>query len=224
MYNLNKLLLIFLGMEHQIIRIPMPDSIFDELDDIYIENEKETSHDFVWGLVRSLCKDAKLGKLNKTCTVNVIKDGQAAQDQVKLRGFELPVAESYSDWLPQKLDRDEIKYFEHKVTDKTMEYLRLFCSFAKLRHTKYADSLSEDNERKLAKLVESNTSEKAITDAKEGFDKALVKFRDAEPKYLEEIVFNAVYPHIHRKVTENVEKEFDRENEEMYPKEAAKSA
>jgi len=221
MYNLNILLLIFVTMEHEIIKIPMPDSIFDELEDAYIDNEKETSHDFVWGLIRGLCRDAKLGKLNKTCTVNTIKNGATVQDQIKLRGFELQEAESNPEWIPEKLERDEIKYFEHKVTDKTMEYLKLFCSFAILRHTKYSDALQEDNERKLAQMIENKATDAQIKDAKENFDQTITKFRDATPKYLQEILYNAVYPQIHRKVTENVDKEFDKENEEMYPKKEA---
>ena len=208
-------------MEHQIIKIPMPDSIFDELEETYMDNEKETSHDFIWGLVRALCRDAKLGRLNKTCTYNIVKDGVPGQDQLKLRGFELPEAESYSDWIPEKLERDEIKYFEHKVTDKTMEYLRLFCSFAIIRHTKYADSLQEDNERKLAKMIENKATDSQVQDAKENFDQAVTKFREVTPKYLQEILFNSIYPQIHRKVTENVDKEFDKENEEVYPKKEA---
>jgi len=208
-------------MEHQILKIPMPDSVFDELEEAFMDNEKQTSHDFVWGLIRGLCRDAKLGKLNKTCTVNTITNGIPGQDQVKLRGFELEQAESNSEWIPKNLEKDEIKYFEHKVTDKTMEYLTLFCSFAILRHTKYTDSLEEDNERKLAKMIESKATEAQIQDAKEGFDQTVTKFREATPKYLEEILFNAVYPQIHKKITENVDKEFDKENEEMYPKKEA---
>ena len=211
-------------MEHQILKIPMPDSVFDELEEAYMSNEKETSHDFIWGLIRGLCRDAKLGKLNKMCTINIIKDGAPAQEQVKLRGFELVQAESYSDWIPENLEKDEIKYFEHKVTDKTIEYLKLFCSFAILRHTKYSDSIEEDNERKLAKMIQNKATDSQIQDAKENSDKALTKFRETTPKYFEEILYNTVYPQVHRKITENVDKEFDKENEEMYPKEAVKTA
>lgn len=211
-------------MEHPILRIPMPDSVFDELEESYMDNDKETSHDFVWGLIRKLCKDARLGRLNKTCTVNVLKDGKPIQDQIRLRGFELPQAETNSDWLPPKLEKDEVKYFEHKVTEKTMEYLRLFCSFAMLRHTKYADSLEEDGIAKLAKMKQDGTSDKEIESAKVDMDKNMEKFRDATPRYMEEIIFNSLYPQIHQQVATNVDKELDKENEEVYPKKAAKTA
>lgn len=205
--------------EHQIIKIPMPDTIFDELDDAFIDDAKQTSHDFVWSLIRSLCRDAKLGKLNKTCTVNVIKDGLQEQEHIKLRGFELESVPLDSNWIPKNMEKDEIKYFEHKVTDKTMEYLTLYCSFAVLRHTKYSDSIEADNDRRIAELEAKN--DKNVDAVKENLAKSIQKFKDAAPKCFEEVLFNTVYPQIHRKITENVEKEFDKENEEMYPKEKA---
>ena len=208
-------------MEHKTIRIPLPDLIFDELEDAFIDNDKQSDHDFIWGLIRGLCRDAKLGKLNKLCTVNIIKDGQPIQDQIKLKGYELEIVESYPEWIPKNMDKEDIKYFEHKVTDKTWEYIKLYCSFAVLRHTKYADSLEEENEKRLAKMIESKASEKIINDAKENFEKTNKTFRESTPKYVEEILFNSIYPPVHKQVTENVDKEFDKENEEMYPKKEA---
>lgn len=209
--------------EHTIIRIPMPDSIYEELDDAFVDDPKITAHDYVWLQIRSLCKDAKLGKLNKTCTVNVIKDGIQTQDHVKLRGLELPTPPHDAKWMPKNMEKNEVKYFEHKVTDKTYEYLKLYCSFTVLRHTKYADSIEDDNNRKIAELEAKK--DKNIAETKENFSKGIVKFREAVPKCFEEILFNSVYPYIHKKITENVETEFDKENEEMYPKEkAAKTA
>jgi len=204
-----------------LVRIPMSDLVFDELDDAFIDDDKQTAHDFVWGLIRNICKDAKLGKLNKTCTVNIIKDGQQAQDQIKLKGYELAIVDSDPNWIPENMDKEDIKYFEHKVTDKTWEYIKLYCSFAVLRHTKYCESLEKDNEKKLIQMINNNSSENMFKDAKENFSKSISKFKEGTPKLIEEILFNAIYPFVHRKVTENIEKEFDKENEEMYPKKEA---
>lgn len=209
-------------MEHQIIRIPMPDSIYDELDDAFVGNEKETAHDFVWKLIRGLCRDAKLGKLNKVCTVNIVEDGQTKQEPVKLRGYELPIAESNPEWAPENLDKEDVKYFEHKITDKTSEYINLFCSFAILRHQKYVESLRVDQEKQIEKLIEDNTSVDTIDKMKENFEKILEKFSKAEPKYVEEILTNSIYPQIQQQIVKNIDMEFDKENEEMYPKEDPK--
>ncbi len=206
-------------MEHQILRIPLIDTIYDELDDAFIE-EKQTAHDFVWGLVRDLCKDAKLGKLNKICNVNEIKDGKPQQRNIKLKEVTLQELSSNPEWIPKESDREEIKYFEHKVTDKTMEYLKLFGSFTILRHEKYADSLQEENDKNLVKMCEDpNTNEKIIENARESFEKSHKRFIELLPSCLEEVVYAAVYPKIHAHVTQHVSKIFDKENEEMYPKE-----
>lgn len=201
-----------------ILRIPMPDSIYDELDDAFID-EKDTAQKFIWEQIRALCRDAKVGKLNKVCTVNVIKDGVPATENLKLREFELAQVSHDPSWLPPDMDATEVKYYEHKITDKTLEYLRMYCSFTLLRHNKYADSIEEDNTKRLKKIIETKPEQKLIEDAKENFAKTVDRFRDATPKCLEEIVFNGVYRAIHAKIVENIDREFDKENEEMYPTE-----
>jgi len=206
--------------QHEILRIPMTDSIFDELDEAYV-GEKETAHDFVWGLVRHLCKDAKLGKLNKICQINSIKDGVPFVESVKLKGMTLEELPSNPDWIPQNMELEDIKYFEHSISDKTLKYLKVYGSFTKLRHDKYGTALEIDNERKLETLEKGNAKPELIEDAKKGFSESSERFQKAIPKCLEEVVFNAIYPSIHKKVTENVEKMFDKENEQFYPKEAA---
>ena len=172
-----------------IIKIPMSDSIFDELDDAFVDDPKQTSHDFVWGQIRVLCRDAKIGKLNKVCTVNVIENGQPKQESVKLRGFELETISSDPNWIPKDLEESDVKRFEHKITDKTGEYLSLYCSFAILRHTKYVESLKIDNERKIAELIEKETDSKTVDKMIENFQKTIEKFDESRPKCIEEVLF-----------------------------------
>ena len=205
-------------MDHHIIKIPLTTDLFDELDDAFID-QKETAHDFVWGQIRGLCKDAKIGKLNKICTFNVVNDGKPKQDQVKLRDVKLEELKSNPDWMPTRIDADEVKYFEHKITDKTLEYLNLFGSFALLRHGKYGDSMEVDHAEKLEKMKDNVSNPEVIEDAKKEFSEVAKNFREATPSCLEEVVFNAVFPAIHQEITKNIDKSFDKENEEMYPKE-----
>ncbi len=209
-------------MEHHVIKIPMTDEIYAELDDAFID-KKETAHDFVWGLIRKICKDAKLGKLNKICAVNVIENGQQKTEQIKLKETKLEDVNSDSKWLPENLDKDEVVYFEHKITDKTMEYLKLFSSFTILRHEKFTGSLEKANSEKLEKMSsDKKTTEATISDAKETFEKQLQKMYDAIPSCLEEVVYNAIYPAIQKEVADNIDISLDKENEEMYPKEDPK--
>jgi hypothetical protein len=203
----------------QLVKIPLTTDFFDELDDAFID-QKETAHDFIWGELRKLCSDAKMGKLNKSCVVTFMKDGKQAQDVVKLRGLELEELPSNPEWIAKNMEKDEVKYFEHKVTDKTMEYLKLFSSFAILRHEKFGEAIAEEQEAQLKKMSQANKSEKEIDEARKRNLEALEKFNESKPKCIEECVFNAIYPAVYRHVTANVDKSLDKENEELYPKES----
>lgn len=200
------------------IRIPMSDLFYEELEDAFID-EKETADDFIWHELRALCKDAKLGKLKKSCTINVLKDGVQQQEIIKIRGLELVEFESNTSWIPKNLELDEVKYFEHQVTDNTLKYLMLFASFTELRHRKYIDSLIQHNENLYTEMCKKNKNPNVLSEARKTFDQTTKNYKDAIPTCLEEILFNAIFPKIHEKVSNNVDKAFDKENEELYPKE-----
>jgi hypothetical protein len=203
--------------DHEIVRIPFMDIFLDELEDAFID-QKETAHDFVWGQMRKICSDAKMGRLNKSCTVSFMKDGKPTQDIVKLRGLELEELPSDPGWIAKNMEKDEVKYFEHKVTNKTMEYLRLFSSFALLRHDKFGDAIEKENAKQIEQLRAADKSEAEIDEVKKNHSEALAKFKESRPTCIEECIFNAIYPEVYRHVTANVDKSLDKENEELYPK------
>ena len=68
-------------------------------------------------------------------------------------------------------------------------------------------------------MIQDNASVDTIEKMKENFEKSLEKFSKAEPKYVEEILTNSIYPQIQQQIIKNIDREFDKENEEMYPKE-----
>lgn len=198
------------------LRIPMLKDFFEELEDAFID-QKESAHDFIWGKMRELCADAKLGKLNRSCTYNTIENGAPKQEIQKLRGLELEELPSNPNWLAQNMQDEEVQYFEHSVTDKTMEYLKLFASFAILRHEKFGEAIEAENEKALAKLTDPKVIEETIEKQKE----AMKSYYESRPTCVEEAVFNSIFPAIYKHVAENVGKMFDKENEELYPKEEA---
>ena len=153
------------------LQIPMLDTFYEELDDAFID-EKQTAHEFIWEQLRGLCRDAKMGKLQKSCVVNVMKNGQPTQEVIKLRGLELKELASDPSWKPDKVEADEIKFFEHSVTDKTLKYLQLFASFSLLRHEKYGESIVNENKEKLAKLMLDKADQKIIDDARKTYEDA----------------------------------------------------
>lgn len=196
----------------------MLDTFYEELDDAFID-EKESAHDFIWGQLKKLCRDAKMGKLQKSCVVNTIKDGKQQQETLKLRGLELIEVPSNPAWIPEKLEASDLKYFEHSVTDKTMEYLKLYASFSVLRHDKYGDSLVEDQKKKVAELMLNKADQKIIDDAKKTMEDTQENFKKGRPECIEQILYTALYQPISQKVLANVDRELDKENEELYPKE-----
>lgn len=215
------------------INIPMTDTFYDELEDSFVDNDKMTSHQFVFSILRNVCKDAKAGKLNKSCSINVMKDGKMAQDMVRLKDVNLSMYTLLSDpaWKPKELKEEadgEVKFWEHKVTDKTFEYLTLYGQMTKIRydrhnesfdkheaakmaeiHKRCDESASEDEKKILSKQMEAD--EKTFATAKENREKLI-------PTCLEHAVYGAVYPQLHNEVMKNMDRELDKEFEEMYPK------
>jgi hypothetical protein len=159
-----------------------------------------------------------MGKLNKVCVVTIIKNGKEVQEIVKLRGLELEEVHSDTEWIPANLEKDEVKYIEHQVDDTTMKYLKIHSSFTLLRYKKYAQSLRDDNDDKLSKLVKSDIGTKKIQEAREEYDKNIENFEKTIPKCIEQIIYSSIFPAIHQKVNTNIERVFDKENEELYPK------
>jgi hypothetical protein len=201
-----------------VLKIPMSKDFLDELEDAFIDKD-ESSHDFVWKEIRRLCKDAKLGKLNKSCVVSIIKNGQQIQDTVKLREVTLVDVESDPKWIPNSLEQDDVGYFEHSVTDKTLKYLKLYASYSILRHQKYAQSVTEENAKLIQKMQEANTKQSIIDDARETHKKTDETIARGLPSCIEEAVYAGIFSVIHAHVAANIDAQFDKENEEMYPKE-----
>lgn len=213
-------------MAHKVI-IPLTDDFYEEVEDAFID-KPITAQKFIFDLIKVMCKDAKAGKLNKSCSVNIIENGSIKQEFVKLKevnleDYKLP---SNPEWLPKDMDKDSVRLWEHNVTDKTMEYIELFCKFVGLRFQRYNESVSNVAEDRTLKLREE--LEKAPENTKavlqkqlEEFVKATVegdkKTQEGIPKCIEECIYSQIYPKLHEEVMKNMDTEFDKEFEEMYP-------
>jgi len=209
------------------LRIPLTNDFYEELEDAFID-KPITVQKFVFGLIKGMCKDAKAGKLNKSCSINVIKNGSVQQDFVKLKDvnladYTLPVD---PEWLPKDLEKQDARNWEHQITDKTMEYLNLYCQFVGLRFQSYNDSVEKIAADKIQKLKEElatspenakETIQKQIEIEQKMFDEGKEKTQEALPKSIEECVYTQIYPKLHQEVMQNMDTEFDKEFEEMYP-------
>jgi len=213
-------------MPHK-LTIPLTDDFYEEVEDAFID-KPISAQKFIFGLIKGMCKDAKAGKLNKSCSINIIENGAVKQEFVKLKEVNLEDYELPSDpeWIPQDMDKDSVRKWEHNVTDKTMEYLELFCKFVGLRFKRYNESISKVAADKTVKLREEleNAPEniKAVLQKQlEEHEKAIVegdkKTQEGIPKCIEECVYSQIYPKLHDEVMKNMDVEFDKEFEEMYP-------
>ncbi len=221
------------------ISIPLTDTFYDEVEDAFIDKPIDAQK-FIFDLVKTMCKDAKAGKLNKSCSVNTIENGQVKQGFEKLSEVNLDefTLESDPSWLPKDLDPKGVRKWEHKVTDKTMEYLRMYCQFVGLRFKKYNESILKEGQERVDKLkkeletapetLPSPPDPKGARATKEMIQKQIEteqkllddqskKAQESVPKNIEEAIYGQVYPKLHKTVMDNLDQEFDKEFQEMYP-------
>jgi len=221
------------------IKIPLTDTFYDEVEDAFIDKPIDAQR-FIFDLVKGMCKDAKAGKLNRSCSVNVIENGQIKQEFVKLNDVNLAdfTLESDPTWLPKDLEKQNARNWEHKVTDKTMEYLRMYCQFVGLRFKKYNESTGKAAQERIAKLTKelatapetlpsppdpkgALATKKMLQEQIEVETKAMAvaseKAEETVPKNIEECIYSQIYPKLHKEVMDNLDQEFDKEYQEMYP-------
>jgi len=222
------------------LSIPLTDTFFDEVEDAFID-KPQTAQEFIFSMVKSMCKDAKAGKLNKTCSINIIENGQVKQEFAKLSEVNLAdfTLESDPNWLPKDLDAKGVRKWEHKVTDKTMEYVRMYCQFVGLRFKRYNESIKKEGQARIDKLKKeletapetlpsppdpngARATKKMIQDQIETetklMDEQVKKDTEAVPKCIEHAIYSQIYPKLHKTVMDNLDQEFDKEFQEMYPK------
>lgn len=215
------------------LKIPLTDTFYEEVEDAFID-KPITAQKFIFGLIKGMCKDAKAGKLNRTCSVNLIKKGQVVQEFVKLKDVKLEDYTLKSDpkWLPKDAEIEHTRYWEHMVTDKTMEYIVMYCQYVGLRFERYNESVEKDGEERIAQLevelkrdlgdvqapddIRKNIQEQ-IDSSKKRIEEDRVKTEESTPKCIEHCIFTQIYPKLHAEVMKNLDTEFDKEYEEMYP-------
>ena len=221
------------------LKIPLTDTFFDEVEDAFIDKPIDAQR-FIFDLVKGMCKDAKAGKLNRSCSVNIIENGQIKQEFVKLTDVNLAdfTLESDPNWLPKDLEKQHSRNWEHKVTDKTMEYVRMYCQFVGLRFQKYNESTTAEAQKRIDKLTKElatapetlpsppdpkgATATKAMLQEqieveKKRMEEGNKKNEETVPKNIEECIYSQIYPKLHKSVMDNLEQEFDKEFQEMYP-------
>lgn len=200
-----------------LLKIPILDTVFKGLEEAFV-GEEQNSHDFVWKEISTLLKDARAGKITKSCMINIIKNGKQESESVRLKEISLQFVPSNPKWIPENMDSTEVKYLEHKFTETELDFLRLAASFNVFRHQKFGESLKQENQRMVDDMISKNAKPELIEDAKAQSKKTMELFEKGRPKCLEQVVYNAVYPAIYKKVMEDLDNVIQKEHEQIYPK------
>lgn len=209
--------------ETTLIKIPILDTIFKGLEEAFI-GEESNYHDFVWKQISTVLRDARAGELTKSCSVSVIKNGKQESETVRLKEVKLENIPSNPKWIPENMDASEVKYLEHKFTETEMKFLKLGASFSILRHSKFSESLRNENQIGINKMISNNAQPQQIEDAKAESKTTMELFEKGKPKCLEQVLYNAIYPPIYKKVMEDLDDIINKEHEQTYPKEKKTSS
>ncbi len=201
----------------QILKIPMTKEFLDELEDTYVDQQK-SAHRFVFELITSLCRDAKICKLAKSTPVNRWKNKARVQENIKFKDIKLDdyTLPSNPNWLPKDMDVEDMTSFDLKLKDKTMEYLKLHGQILSIRVSEYNKSTTIHEEGILQDLRDNGTATEGVKKQEEQNQSAQERRDSQTPKCLEQAVYEQIFPQIHQAVERNIDQEFNAEFDEEY--------
>ena len=148
-----------------LLKIPILDTVFKGLEEAFVGAE-QNSHDFVWKEISTILKDERERGINKSCMINIIKNGKQESESVRLKEISLENVSRYPKWIPDNMDSSEIRYLEHKFTETEMKFLTMATSYNVFRHQKFGESLKQENQRILDHMIYKNAKPELIEDAK----------------------------------------------------------
>ena len=173
------------------IKLFLPNEFHDEL--LYQYEDKDADlRKLVFGFLKPLGKQGKMVKLNKMIQARVMKDGKMSMEEKDLKDINLEktaVAED-TEWIPEKVTKEEIKIYSLSVSDRLFEDLEYFGQVFCARLGIYNESLdktAKDYDDKFAKM----------------------------PACFEQIIQDNVVGALSNSIAEGIDKEYDEEFAEM---------
>ncbi|MHA2055313.1 MAG: hypothetical protein ACW99F_17170 [Candidatus Hodarchaeales archaeon] len=207
------------------IKIPMNEETRIALEDVFIEQDTMDARKFIFDALKNACQDAKRSTRNNVSPVNQRQeDGQMKQEEYKLKDVNL---ESYSlednpNWLPDNLSAEDNKPIELKLGDNTMKYLKIFGQLVNIRHEQY--NIAEEKYLKVQK--EEMRSKLPNDDAYEKWEKSQETLKEsrlaAVPTSLQQALYVSIWPLIQQKIDMSDGLMFEKEFNELYPKDEDK--
>lgn len=146
-------------MDGQYVKIFLVDDAYTELEDALVDKEK-TIRSEVTKAITELCKSAKLSKVKKTLVINIKEENEITgeralkQDTMSFREFDIdkfPVKHD-PDWIPEKMDKEEVRIYKQKVGDRTWKFLLFFWKVYCNRLDQYNKSLLDTEKKEKAEF------------------------------------------------------------------------
>lgn len=204
------------------IAIPMNEETRIALEDSFVDTPNMDARKYIFGNIKNACQDAKRSMRNKVTPTNQRNDeGIMFQKEESLKGVNL---EDYTlpldpDWLPKNMDAEDNKPIELKLGDNTMGYIKNYGQIVGFRHKMFNESEEKWLKEEEAKMVSQNAPEENLKKWKEAQEKIRKDRLEAVPKCIEECLYVSIWPVIQQKLNQNDGLIFDREYDEIYPKE-----
>lgn len=181
------------------IKLFLPKDFYEELLYQYEGKEGELRA-LVFSYLKPLGKQGRMVKLNQTIQTRVMKDGKMAMEETDLKeiDFEKTSVKPDSEWIPEKVTKEEIKIYSLTVSEKLYEDLAYFAKVFCARLLIYNDSLDKKSPEYKNQVA-------------------------VPPTCFEQIIQDNVVNQLSGAVSVNIDKEYDEEFAEMEKTIAEKS-
>lgn len=173
------------------IRVYLHEDALTQLLEQFDDKEKDLRK-LVFDRIKTFTTDAKMIKLNKTFTARTIKNNLPFEDTFTLKEYPFDKHDalpSKPKWHPEKMDKDETKFYEINVTEKTMDYIKLFSQVYQNRILIFNKSIPKSDPNRNDILID-------------------------QAQCLEQLIHEQLYGTIMDKIRSAIEDEFDEEFEE----------
>ena len=204
------------------IRIPMNEETRIALEDSFVDTPNMDARKHIFGNIKNACQDAKRSIRNKVTPTNQKQeDGTPQQQEASLKGVNLEDFTLTSDenWLPKNMDAEDNKPIELKLGDNTMGYIKNYGQITGFRHKMFNEAEERWIVKEEAKLIASKIPEENLKRWREAQEKIRKKRLGEVPQCIEECLYVSIWPLIQQKLDQNDGLIFDKEYDEMYPKE-----
>ncbi len=111
----------------------------------------------IFGLLTPLGKQGKMVKLGGSLQARVYKDGKLAMEEKELKDVDMEkhAPKNDSEWIPERVTKDEVKVIKHTVSDRLYEdleyFAKVFCARLEI-YNKSLDKKAKDYKDKVAKF------------------------------------------------------------------------